>query len=278
MTEPSCLLTDFECRISCGIGATAASERTSDLAFVGISFLLFAISVALTITWCASMSAMPGMPMPGGWTMSMMWMRMPGQTWVEATPSFLAMWVVMMAAMMLPSHVPVLWRYRQALRSRGEALVGCLTLVAGVGYFFVWALFGLGVFPIGAVLAEVVMERAVLARAVPVTVGTLILIAGALQFTPWKAHHLARCRNMPADARTAWRQGIQFGFHCSVSCANLTAILLVLGVMDLRTMTLVTAAITAERLTPAGERVAQAIGAVAIVIGLLLITRVIALR
>jgi len=278
MTQPSCLPTDFKCRMSRRVGPAVPPERTWNLAFVGISSLLFAISVALTITSCASMPAMRGMPMPGGWTMSMMWMRMPGQTWVEAAASFLAMWLVMMAAMMLPSHVPVLWRYRQALRSRGESRAGRLTLVAGIGYFFVWALFGLVAFPIGAVLAKVEMERAILARAVPVTVGTLILIAGALQFTRWKAHHLARCRNMPADGRTAWRQGMQFGFHCGVSCANLTAILLAVGVMDLGAMTLVSAAITAERLTPSGERVAQAIGAVAIVSGLLLITRVIALR
>jgi hypothetical protein len=42
------------------------------------------------------------MPMPGGWTMSMAWMRMPGQTWPGAAASFLGMWVVMMVAMMLP--------------------------------------------------------------------------------------------------------------------------------------------------------------------------------
>jgi hypothetical protein len=42
------------------------------------------------------MSAM-GMPMPGGWTMSMAWMRMPGQTWLGAATSFLGMWVVMSA-------------------------------------------------------------------------------------------------------------------------------------------------------------------------------------
>jgi predicted metal-binding membrane protein len=278
MTQPSCLLTNFECRTSCSTGRAVASQRTSYLAFVGISSLLFAISVALTVTWCTSMSAMRGMPMPGGWTMSMMWMRMPGQTWCEATASFLAMWVVMMTAMMLPSHVPVLWRYRRAVRGRGESHVGRLTLIAGVGYFFVWTLLGLVVFSTGAALARVEMKRAVLARTVPVTVGAVMVIAGALQFTSWKAHHLARCRDMPADARTAWQQGIQFGFHCSLSCANLTAILLALGAMDLRAMTLVSAAITAERLTPAGERVAHAIGAVVIVIGLVMITRVIALE
>src|SRR3954451_16807796 len=117
-----------------------ASERTSDRGFVGISAALFATSAALTILWCASMSDMRGMPMPGGWTMSMMWMRMPGQTWIEATASFLTMWVVMMAAMMLPSHLPMLWRYRQAVRSKGESRLGRVTVLAGLGYFFVWTL------------------------------------------------------------------------------------------------------------------------------------------
>jgi len=221
------------------------------------------------------------MPMPGGWTMSMMWMRMPGQTWIEAIASFLGMWVVMMAAMMLPSHVSMLWHYRQAVRSRGESRLGRLTLLAGLGYFVVWSLFGLAVFPLGIVLATVEMEYSVLAHAVPVAGSVVILIAGAVQLTSWKAHHLASCRElpahgrtMPAQARTAWRQGVRFGLHCSLTCANLTAILLVIGVMDLRAMAIVTAAITAERLAPAGERVAQATGGAVIVAGVLLITRV----
>jgi predicted metal-binding membrane protein len=50
-------------------------------------------------------------------------------------------------------------------------------------------------------------------------------------------------------------------------------ILLVIGVMDLRAMTLVTAAITVERLAPAGERVARAIGTVVVGAGLVLIVR-----
>ena len=46
----------------------------------------------------------------------MMWMRMPGQSWPGAALSFLGMWMVMMAAMMSPSFVPMLWRYRQAIQ------------------------------------------------------------------------------------------------------------------------------------------------------------------
>jgi predicted metal-binding membrane protein len=83
-----------------------ASERASQRAFFGVSALLFAASTAVTIAWCESMSAMGGMPMPGGWTMSMAWMRMPGQTWPGAAAAFLGMWAVMMVAMMLPSWSP----------------------------------------------------------------------------------------------------------------------------------------------------------------------------
>jgi predicted metal-binding membrane protein len=208
--------------------------------------------------------------MPGGWTMSMVWMRIPGQTWIQAIASFLVMWVVMMAAMMLPSLVPMLWRYR----------LGRLTVLAGLGYFCIWALFGLAVFPLGMVLAAAEMKQPVMARTAPVAVGVVVLIAGAVQLTSWKARRLACCREtpargctLPADFGTAWRQGLRFGLHCGLSCANLTAILLVIGIMDLHAMAVVTAAISAERLAPAGEHVAQAIGAVVIAAGLLLITR-----
>src|SRR6266571_7878546 len=104
-----------------------SSERASELTFLGVSALLFTISVAVTIAWCASMSAMGGMSMPGGWTMSMAWMRMPGQTWPGAAASFLGMWTVMMVAMMLPSLVPMLWRYRQVVTRTGDTRLDWLT-------------------------------------------------------------------------------------------------------------------------------------------------------
>ena len=256
------------------------SERPSQQVFLGVSALLFAASAALTITWCASMSAMGEMPMPGGWTMSMAWMRMPGQTWPGAAASFLVMWVVMMVAMMLPSLVPMLWPYRHALCRTGEPRLGRLAALVGVGYFFVWTVFGIVAFPLGVALAEIEMQQPALARAVPIAICAVFLIAGALQFTEWKAHHLARCREipavgptLPADAGNAWRYGLRLGLHCSYTCAGLTAILLALGVMDLRAMAVVTAAITVERLAPAGERAARAIGAVFVGAGLFLVAR-----
>ena len=256
------------------------SERASQRAFFSVSALLFAASAAGTIVWCTSMSAMGGMPMPGGWTMSMAWMRMPGQTWPGAAASFLGMWVVMMVAMMLPSLVPMLWHYRQAVGGPGETRLNRLTALVGVGYFFVWTAFGMAAFPLGVALAAVGMQQPALAHAVPIAAGVVVLMAGTLQFTAWKARHLACCRaapesgrTLPGDAGTAWRYGLRLGLHCCHCCLGLTAILLVIGVMDLRAMAVVAAAITVERLAPAGERVARATGAVAVGTGLFLIAR-----
>jgi predicted metal-binding membrane protein len=108
-------------------------------------------------------------------------------------------------------------------------------------------------------------------------VGAVVLIAGVFQCTTWKARHLACCREterpMLVDAGTAWTHGLRYGLHCSCCCAGLTAVLLAIGVMDLRAMALVMAAITIERLAPAGERVARGVGVVVIGAGLLLIAR-----
>ena len=257
-----------------------ANRRAGERAFWGVLALAFAASSTVTIVWSSSMSAMGGMAMPGGWTMSMAWMRMPGQTWSAAAASFLGMWVVMMVAMMLPSLVPRLWRYRKAVGRTGETRLGGLTTLVGAGYFFVWTVFGMAVFAVAAALAWLEMRQPALARAVPVAAGVVVLIAGAVQFTAWKANRLACCREAdvhgcaePPDAGMAWRHGLRLALDCGYCCGHLTVVLLVIGVMDLGAMAAVTAAISAERLVPGGERVARAVGYVVLGEGLLLIAR-----
>ncbi|HKO12276.1 MAG TPA: DUF2182 domain-containing protein, partial [Acidobacteriaceae bacterium] len=263
--------------------AVATSERDSQRLFIGVSALLFLVSAGVTVVWCGSMSAMPGMSMQGGWTMSMAWMRMPGQSWIGAGGTFVAMWVVMMAAMMLPSLSAMLWRYRRALRRRRQSGLGLLTAIAGAAYFFVWALCGVGVFLGGAGIASTAMQWPALAKIVPMAAGLVVLGAGAFQFTKWKDRHLASCREEPmrgapaADPGSAWRHGLRLGMRCGVSCANLTAILLVAGVMDLRTMAMVTVAITAERIAPGGARIARIVGAIAMSAGVLVFAGVVRL-
>jgi predicted metal-binding membrane protein len=211
-------------------------------------------------------------------------MPMPGQTWPGAAASFLGMWVVMMVAMMMPSLVPMLWRYRQAVRRPGGIRLGWLTALVGTAYFFVWTVFGVAVFPLGVALAAAQMENPELTRAVPIAVGVVILMAGFLQLTAWKAHHLGCCLEtpgrggmLPADAGTACRHGLRLGIHCTSCSVGLMAILLVVGVMDIRAMAVVAAAITVERLAPGGERVARATGAIVVGAGLFLIVRAVGL-
>jgi predicted metal-binding membrane protein len=177
----------------------------------------------------------------------------------------------------------MLRHYRRVVGGNGERRLGLLTALAGAGYFSVWTLFGVIAYPVGIALAAVEMRQPALAQAVPIAVGVVVLIAGALQFTAWKARQLACCREalghggrgraLPADARAAWRHGLHLGRHCSRCCAGLTAIFLVIGVMDLRAMAVVALAIAVERLAPAGERVARAIGAVVVGAGLILVAR-----
>jgi predicted metal-binding membrane protein len=249
-------------------------------AFVGVSVLLFAAALAGAIVGAAAMSVMGGMRMPGGWTLSMTWMPLPGQTWPAAWASFLGMWTVMMVAMMLPSLVPMLRRYRRAVAGLSAQRLGRLSALAGAGYFAVWIALGVAVFPLGGGLAAIAMQRPAVAEAVPLLAGVLVALAGGLQFTGFKAHHLACCREtpgrdhpLPPDAGAAWRHGIALGLHCAQCCAGLTAILLVMGVMDLRAMAAVAAAIMVERVAPDGTRAGRAIGSIAVVAGVLLVTR-----
>jgi predicted metal-binding membrane protein len=233
--------------------------------------LAFATSAAATIAWCGSMAAMPGMDMAGGWTMSMAWMRMPGQGWLAFAGTFLGMWAVMMLAMMMPVVVPMLTRYRRFVRARNvDALAAC---VAG-GYFAIWMASAILLFPLGVLFAEWTMQSPAVSRAVPVLGALAILAAGASQFTAWKSRRLACCRHSidcPRDTepnyRAAWRHGLKIGLRCIGCCSALTAVLLVIGVMDLRAMALVTMAISAERLLPENVSAARAVGAILLLAG-----------
>jgi predicted metal-binding membrane protein len=259
--------------ISAFTGARDGSRmEAAERAFLGVAASLFAASTAITIFECASMSAMGGVRMPGGWMMSMAWMRMPGQSWAGAFGSFLVMWLAMMVAMMLPSLLPALPR-RRARRARPS-----LSIVVALGYFAVSMAAGAAVFPLGAALAAVQMQWPFLALAAPGAAGLVVVVAGLVQLTRWKAHHLACCREAcehggagATDTLSAWRSGLRLGLHCTCCCAPLMTVLLVIGIMDLRAMVLVMAVITAERLLAAGPRIARGAGAVAVAAGLLVV-------
>lgn len=192
-------------------------------------------------------------------------MSMPGQSGASAAAAFVSMWVVMMVPMMAPSLLPMLRRYRDSVGRTSAMRLGWLTVLVSAGYFCVWAVVGLAAYPV-----NVLMERAA-----PSVAGVVVLIAGALQFSAWKARQLTGCRERSCervrpDAIDAWRHGLHLGFLCGRCCINLMVILLAIGVMDFRAMVAVTAAITLERLSPAGVHVARGIGIVALGAGFML--------
>jgi predicted metal-binding membrane protein len=220
--------------------------------------------------------------MPGGWTMSMTWMRMPGQSWLGAAGMFIGMWVVMMIAMMLPPLMPTLWRYRRSIRGLAEGRLSGLTALAGAGYFFVWAGLGAVAYILGCNLTAAEMRWVALARYVPVATGAVLVLAGWFQFTAWKARRLGRCRDVPAcgspsypSPPSAWRTGLGWGVDCGLCCCGFMLVLLVTGVMNLAAMATLATAITIERLVPKPERAARAAGIAMIATGAYVMERAI---
>jgi len=84
--------------------SAGGDEGTLPAEFIAVYVLVFAASVSATVHFCRSMCC--EMEMPGSWTMSIIWVRMRGQTWFASATSFLLMWLAMMVAMMLPSALP----------------------------------------------------------------------------------------------------------------------------------------------------------------------------
>ena len=224
--------------------------------FVGITVALFLSSAAMTIAQCDS-NSLRDLSMCSGRT-------------VHGAATFIMMWSTMMMAMMLPSLMPMLLHFRRSITAAAQS--DALTLLVGLGYFAVWTLAGLLAFAGSVLLAA----HHVTAQAG--FVGAVVLIAGALQFSRWKARHLACCRNassccsaLSTTAWSAWRHGLRLGKHCVHCCLGLTVVLLVVGMMDWRAMALVTIAITVERLAPRGLRVERFVGVVLVAMGVFLI-------
>jgi len=230
--------------------------------------------------FCRSMSG--GMLMPGGWTMSMMWMPMPGCGWGASAAMFLLMWLAMMIAMMLPSALPMLLNLRRSSLGNENRNFEARALFAAAGYFLVWMMIGVIVYVLGVAFAIATMRLLWLSRLTPVLSGTALLIAGIIQFTPWKISALRRCRAPDCVTMFAcgalkgsWRYGIKQGIACGICCAAPMLALLVLGAMNLALMAIIAMVITMEKLLPRPEETVRIFGAMALLVGMgILIQRV----
>jgi predicted metal-binding membrane protein len=252
------------------------------------SALALSIAAALTIAaWIITVRGAAGMsgamPMPGGWSMSMAWMAMGSQSALGRAAIFLAMWSVMMIAMMLPSVMPVVLLHRKlmAVRAeRGQVPSGSNVLLL-VGYFAVWAAFGAVAYALGIAVTGAVMRSVSLSRAVPIATGLVLAVAGVYQLTGWKQSCLSHCRS-PLEifahhpirgAADSLMFGIHHGAYCAACCWALMAIQLALGIMSLPLMAAVALVIYLEKCWKHGETLAAAVGIAAIVGGALLVLR-----
>ena len=136
---------------------------------------------------------------------------------------FAAVWVVMMAAMMLPGAVPAV------LRRTHAGGVRAVPLFIG-SYLAVWALVGVAVYTLYRVHGYVAAAAVVIA-------------AGAYEVTPLKRHLRRRCRDY-------LRSGFRFGLCCAGSSIGLMAMLVALGVMSVTWMSVIAVLVLAQKVLP----------------------------
>jgi predicted metal-binding membrane protein len=234
--------------------------------FIAACVVAFVVSVSATVYFCRSICC--EMEMPGGWTMSMMWMRMPGQTWAESATSFQLMSLAMMLAMMLPSALPMFLNTKRTPVSFS---------VMAAGYFAVWLVAGLGIYALGVAFAAAAMRWESFSHAVPVLSGAALIAGGAFQFTRWKMTGLLNCRSpfgcasVCPERETNFRLGCKQSAACCLCCAGPTLILVVLGTMNPLVILGVTLVIAAEKILPRPEITAQLAGITGIVAGFITI-------
>lgn len=178
------------------------------------------------------------------------------------------MWAVMMAAMMLPGAVPMVLFYGQ-LVARGEPLsAGRRTSLFVLAYLVTWALFSLT-----ATAAQWGLQKSFVLSAMALitshwVAAGLLVAAGLYQFTPWKDACLTRCRTPFGFLMSEWRtgdrgalvMGLRHGGFCVGCCWALMALAFVGGTMNLVWMAVLTAVVTAEKVAPCGDRIAQWLG------------------
>jgi predicted metal-binding membrane protein len=184
--------------------------------------------------------------------------------------AYVSAWGVMMAAMMLPSALPMIGLYAATQREAGGlARVAAVAIFAAV-YLVLWTVSGLPIYFSGLALMALTPLTVVY-----VTAGVLVT-AGIYQLSPLKQVCLRHCRSpigfFMGHWRGGWRGALAMGWdhaaYCLGCCWALMIVLVVAGAMGLPWVLLIASVVAAEKLLPGGEWVARASGAVLIVLGL----------
>lgn len=207
-------------------------------------------------------------------------MAMTGPTMGMEAPLFLAIWVMMMVAMMFPTAAPMILTFQRiqaGKRERGDTFVATWIFVAA--YMVVWTLAGVAAY-LGALGAESLAKWGTVSLTAAARIGGAILIAAGLyQLSPLKDLCLSKCRTPLAFIMTSWRDGtigamrmgMLHGMYCLGCCWLLFALLFPLGMMNIAAMASITVLIFAEKTLPWGRTAARIAAGALIAYGVLVL-------
>ena len=189
---------------------------------------------------------------------------------------FLGVWVVMMAAMMLPSVAPTVALYSR-LRRASAPLSPWLF---AAGYLLTWASAGLLAYGIGGLAHAVLGDSLRWDDAGRTIAGVTLVVAAGYELTPLKDVCLGRCRSPLGALLGSWRDGplgavrmgARNGAWCVGCCWALMASLFALGVMSVTWMALVTGIVAVEKTVPWRRGVTYATAGLLLGLGLVLLT------
>jgi predicted metal-binding membrane protein len=188
---------------------------------------------------------------------------------------FLGVWVVMMAAMMVPSVAPTVALYSRLTRQRSPLS----PLVFAAGYLLTWAVAGLLAWMIGALVSRTAGDAVTWAHAGRRLAGGMLLAAAVYEVTPLKDVCLGKCRSPLGFLLGAWRDGrwgalrmgARHGAWCVGCCWALMGSLFALGVMSVPWMAVVAGLIAVEKTLPWRRVATYGTAALLLVLGILLL-------
>ena len=199
-------------------------------------------------------AGLAGCPMPASnsaWGVSEFW-------------AIFIMWLVMMVAMMVPSAIPMILTFASVNRKRQESQSTIVpTWIFLSGYLIVWAGFSLGVTLLQGQLYQWALLSPMMEATNRFFSGSLLLLAGAFQWSPLKNTCLTFCQSPFIFLMTSWREGktgalfmgLRHGIFCTGWCWALMALLFVFGVMNLRWVAVLSIFVLLEKLAPRRWRV-----------------------
>jgi predicted metal-binding membrane protein len=182
------------------------------------------------------------------------------------------MWIVMMAAMMLPSAAPAILLVAALARQRDERHAIASSWQFALGYLAIWAAFSLVATGLQFALDRAGLLSETMASGSVVLAALLLIAAGIYQWTPWKEACLRQCRSPIEFLTRYWRQGAfgpvragaWHGAFCLGCCWMLMALLFVGGLMNMFWIAGLALLVLVEKLFPFGRRVSQITGVVLI--------------